>query len=493
MTIRVDIFRQRVLSWFIHLPGIAHYTAGKRKFGVFTLTCFLAFPVIAILRWQYVLDSIQSFFLSIIVFVIRGGSFLHHFRSDLIEWWFATIVLIAAPFLIFIFSRKSFEELIEPVDAHIDSQWRIAWRSFRKQRTGMISLYGIIIFYSIACLCPYIMPVHPSAQQDIPVTQYKTPLGSVQKIFLKHDRIPQVEEHVHDTDSIVDKLAMYLRETNYRLTDTHVSNVMYVDAYRIEGSEIVLTQRQKEVRVPISELRGKSPDDWVSTQVYLLGTDRFGRSIFSRLVYGSRSSLLLGFVAVLLAIVVGTGVGLFSGYFGAKVDSALMRFVDMLLAFPTLFLILIIISLFEKIPIPRIFLIVVVLGLTSWMGVSRLVRGQVLVVKQKEFILAAKALGIGAQRIIFRHILPNVLTPIIINATLRLGGIILIEAALSFLNLGVQAPTPSWGNIIYEGKDHLTTAWWISTFPGFAIVLTVISFNLLGDALRDALDPRLRE
>ena len=162
------------------------------------------------------------------------------------------------------------------------------------------------------------------------------------------------------------------------------------------------------------------------------------------------------------------------------------------MAFPSLFLILIIIAVFERAEVPRILLIVIVLALTTWMGIARLVRGEVLSLKTRDFVYAAKALGLSHVRIIFRHILPNATTPIIVNATLRIGGIILIEAALSYLNLGVQQPTASWGNIIYEGKDFLATAWWISTLPGIAIVFTVISFNLVGDGLRDAFDPMLK-
>jgi peptide/nickel transport system permease protein len=189
-----------------------------------------------------------------------------------------------------------------------------------------------------------------------------------------------------------------------------------------------------------------------------------------------------------IATALGLLVGLLSGFYGGWVDAVLMRFVDMMLCFPTFFLILSVIAFLE----PSIWNIMAVIGLTGWMGVARLVRAETLSLKERDFVAAARAQGAGDARIIFRHVLPNTLAPILVAATLGVAGAILTESALSFLGIGVQPPTPSWGNILTAGKDNIEYAWWLSLFPGLAILVTVLGYNLLGEGIRDAADPRLK-
>ncbi|MDO8733581.1 MAG: ABC transporter permease [Elusimicrobiota bacterium] len=220
---------------------------------------------------------------------------------------------------------------------------------------------------------------------------------------------------------------------------------------------------------------------------HFLGTDEMGRDVFSRMIYGTRISISIGIIAVGISVIVGTFLGLMSGYFGGKIDTVIMRFVDIMLCFPTFFLILMVIAFLE----PNIYNVMIVIGLTSWTGLARLVRGETLSVKERDFIIAAKGLGLKKRRIIFVHILPNVIAPVIVASILGVGAAILTESGLSFLGLGVQPPTPSWGNILTSGKDYIHIAWWLSLFPGLAILITVLSWNLLGEGLRDVFDPRI--
>jgi len=223
---------------------------------------------------------------------------------------------------------------------------------------------------------------------------------------------------------------------------------------------------------------------------HLLGTDHFARDILSRMLYGARVSLSIGFIAVAISATLGTLVGAVAGYLGGWVDAVLMRTVDVVISFPRLILLITIIAVFQ----PSIFLIVVVLGLTQWPGTARLVRGEVLSLREREFVQAAEALGFSKARILARHLVPNALVPVIVAATLGIGNTIVLEAGLSFLGIGVQPPTPSWGTMVADGRDYLLIGrWWLSTFPGLAIVAVVLAFNLLGDGLRDALDPRMRQ
>jgi len=227
-----------------------------------------------------------------------------------------------------------------------------------------------------------------------------------------------------------------------------------------------------------------SPPTWQ----HWFGTDELGRDVLSRIIFGARISLKVGFVAVGIAVSIGTVVGLVSGYYSGLVDATLMRFVDIMLCFPAFFLILAVITVRE----PSIWNIMIVIGLTGWMGVARLVRAETLSIREMDYILAARCIGCSDARIIFRHILPNAMSPVLVSASLGVAGAILTESALSFLGIGVLPPTPSWGNILTSGKDYIEFAWWLSLFPGLSILVTVLAYNLLGEGIRDALDPRVK-
>ncbi len=218
------------------------------------------------------------------------------------------------------------------------------------------------------------------------------------------------------------------------------------------------------------------------------GTDTLGRDVLSRVIHGAGVSLSVGFVAVGISTLIGVVLGSLSGYYAGLMDRVIMRLVDIMLCFPSFFLILAVIAFLK----PSIWNIMIVIGITSWMGVTRLVRAEFLTIRERDFVQAAISQGAGDPRIIFIHILPNAMAPILVAATLGIASAVLVESSLSFLGIGVQPPDPSWGNILTEGKDNIEIAWWLSVFPGLAILLTVMGYNLLGEGVRDSLDPRLR-
>jgi peptide/nickel transport system permease protein len=218
------------------------------------------------------------------------------------------------------------------------------------------------------------------------------------------------------------------------------------------------------------------------------GTDQLGRDVMSRMIWGAQISLKVGFVSTGIAILIGTILGSVAGYYGRWVDALIMRFVDIMLCFPTFFLILAVIAFLE----PSIWNIMIIIGATGWMGITRLVRADFISLKERDFVQAARVIGANDARIIFIHVLPNCMASVLVAATLGVAGAILTESALSFLGIGVQPPTPSWGNILTAGKDNIDIAWWLSLYPGLAILITVLGYNMLGEGIRDSLDPRLR-
>jgi len=230
-----------------------------------------------------------------------------------------------------------------------------------------------------------------------------------------------------------------------------------------------------------SVLQGPSAAHW-------LGTDEEGRDVWARTVFGTRVSLTVGLISVVLYVAIGVLLGALAGYFGGWVDSIISRAIEVMICFPTFFLILAVLAFIG----PSLVNIMIVIGLTSWPGIARLVRGEFLKLRKQDFVMAGRVVGAGNARIIFRHILPNSLAPVFVSATFGVASSILIESSLSFLGFGVQPPTPSWGEILSQSRDFMDIAWWLAFFPGVAIFVSITAYNLVGEGLRDAIDPRMK-
>ncbi|MBN2449629.1 MAG: ABC transporter permease [Lentisphaeria bacterium] len=400
---------------------------------------------------------------------------------------------------------------------HGRSQWDLVWDQFRRDRVAMVGLCLVVVLFFVATAAPVITNGHPlllceDGQWSSPALRnlFAPPTGQELVLDRIYDFVlcwslsaallllpvagglrlarcsPRLRRQVPRLGAGVLACVWLVPFLSYVApldkTDYRAKAARLTEEGRGWARFAMLPYGPIEQLPEVGPLRPPSRAHW-------MGTDGVSRDVFARVVYGARVSLSVGFVGVAIYILIGTILGAISAYYGGWVDVLLSRFIEIVMCFPTFLLILTIVAFLEK---RSIFNIMVVIGLTGWTGVARLVRGEVLRQKQMDYVSAARALGMGNGRIIFRHVLPNSLAPVLVSATFGVAGAILTETGLSFLGLGVQMPTPSWGQLLNEARDGVGTYWWLTVWPGVLIFFSVTIYNLVGEGLRDALDPRLR-
>ena len=448
--------RGQSVSWYESLlPGLGHvrrgFVAAGLRFGLFGVLWIVVF--ISALQRDKIGELLE-----------RAD------KSDVL----GLLTLFGLPCLLVWLSHVSLRQLVAPPDRDGLGTWALAWQQVRKNKRAVWGMTLLGFLYAASFLAAVISPYPPNdpGGGGTLVNKNQPPGSTVMILGQEGGReIACLGMDVYGPDVWLDRRKSEGRREHYSLESLGVPKY----GWSRGADSVQYLEASVGKRVPYR------------TEFHLLGTDANGRDHLSRLLYGSQISLLIGFVAMFVAVSLGVLFGSLAGYFGGWVDSIIMRLVDILLAFPRLLLLLLIVSVYEG---AGILIVIVILGATGWMGVSRLVRAEFLKLKQLDYSQAARALGYSQWRIMFRHLLPNSFAPVIVNATLLVGNTILVEAGLSFLGFGVQPPDASWGNIIADGQNWLREAWWISTIPGLLIVFAVACINLVGDALRDALDPK---
>ncbi len=332
--------------------------------------------------------------------------------------------------------------------------WHMVWYRFKKRRLTMMGLGVTLLFFAVAVFAPLLANSRPLLMRY--QGEWSAPAFS------------NMEEIGPYTWKELKKTSPFVLQSNFG----GPGDFAVWPPVRYSPEEYDL----------FSILAPPSRDHW-------LGTDDRGRDVMSRMIHGARISLSVGFVAVGIAVVIGIVMGALAGYFVGWVDHVISRFIEILLTIPTFFLIIAIIAFLP----PSIYNIMVVIGLTGWTGVARFVRAEFLKLRQLDFVMASRALGASSGRIIFYHMLPNSMAPVLVSAVFGVAGAILTESSLSFLGFGVPPPTPSWGDILSQSRDYIEFAWWLTFFPGLAIFLSITAYNLVGEGLRDAMDPKLFE
>lgn len=321
---------------------------------------------------------------------------------------------------------------------------------------------------------PFTAPFNPDFQQQISVTRLLPPLTNVNYIKLKTD---------------ISNESKFVANKRNALKRSFDESIIYIDSAFIDNSTLYYFQKERVSKINLDEIRIDNNNNFIYSQFYLLGTDEFGRDILSRIIYGARISLFIGFCSVIISLILGLYLGFLAGYFGGIVNTFLSRFTDMFLAFPVIFFLILLLALFGN----SLTTIILILGFSGWMSLFKIVRSEVISASQKDYIISARLLGFSRKYILLKEIFPVMMTPIIVNLVFLFGNVVLAEASLSYLGLGTSMIYPSWGGMIEAGQHYISTAWWMIFFPGFFLFITLYSANSLGRTLKTSFNPEINK
>ncbi|MDR3667521.1 MAG: ABC transporter permease [Ignavibacteriaceae bacterium] len=412
---------------------------------------FSVLILILVFRFEYIINSFLLLFYFIKLFFTDYSIAAGQCTLNLFDCFLSAILIIILPAVIVIY-RKSLRFLNSGVS---------------------FSSITIIILFILYVFAPLITTSHPEFQKNINVTKLLPPLSSV-------DQIHSLKNH--------DALGTYFSLKQKVIKNSFDDNLLFADSIK-KDSVLSYFQKGQRYSLLISGADHSEGDFKISRKHFLLGTDEFGRDIFSRLVYGARISITIGILSVLITFILGSLLGFFAGFTGGILDSSLNRLSEMFLSFPVIFLIILIIALFGN----SIVSIIIVLGFSGWMGLFKIVRGEIITLKEKDYFLTAKLLGVGNFKLIFSEMLPVISAPVIVNLIFQFGNVILAESALSYLGLGTGGIYPSWGGMIESGQSYITHAWWMILFPGLALFFTLFMTNSLGNRIKIVFNPRVKK